>query len=116
MRKALSIISSIVIIFVMVIMILIAGIEHVGIKPYSYENGSAVYVKSVAESDISDKIKIGDKITYILNENNLIATSVVHHIDFDNKYFYVLPDDLYKGENNENMEEFVPVQFSGFKG
>lgn len=116
MRKLLQVISLTIVIIVITVMFLIAGIRVIGITPYSYGNGSTVYVKAVLKTEIENEIEKGDTITYVLNSDNYIATSVVYDIDFEKEYFYVYSSDLtYEGENISD-DMCVPVAFADLKG
>ena len=67
--------------------------------------GDLIYVKKVDPSTV----KVGDPITFILNENLVIATHRVVRIDAENQHFYT------KGDANQT-EDTEPVHFNNLIG
>ena len=70
-----------------------------------YSPGDLLYVQEV---DVRD-IKVGDPITFILNEDLVVATHRVIAIDAANQHFYT------KGDANET-EDAAPVHFNNVLG
>ena len=70
-----------------------------------YMIGDLIYVKKV---DVND-IKVGDDITFVLNENLVVATHQVIGIDAEKQHFYT------KGIANET-EDNDPVHFNNVIG
>ena len=119
MRKSLHIISSVVVFFIIIILILLTGVRIFGIVPYNYSDGSIIYVKPTTDYT---QISVGDRITYILNEDNHIATNVVYSINEDKRFFYIKSSDLSYvtsgGDSALNVdgEPVVPVSFDSLIG
>lgn len=71
----------------------------------TYSVGDLIYVKSVDP----DAVKVGDPITFVLNENLVVATHRVIRIDAENRHFYT------KGDANETADA-APVHFNNLIG
>ena len=71
----------------------------------TYPVGSLIYVKSVDPQDVT----VGQPITFVLNEDLVVATHRVVEIDEENQYFYT------KGDANESMDG-SPVHFKNLIG
>lgn len=71
----------------------------------AYSVGDLIYVKSVDP----DAVKVGDPITFVLNENLVVATHRVIRIDAENRHFYT------KGDANETADA-APVHFNNLIG
>ena len=71
----------------------------------TYSVGDLLYVKSVDP----DSVKVGDPITFVLNEDLVVATHRVVAIDGENRRFTT------KGDANEN-EDAAPVHFNNLIG
>lgn len=92
-RKVWNFISNIVVIGVVLFAILLVGVRLIGLTPFTvlsgsmepkYPVGSLIYVKNVEP----ESIVVGDAITFVLNENLVIATHEVYEIDKANMNFY----------------------------
>ena len=71
----------------------------------TYSVGDLIYVKTVDP----DSVKIGDPITFVLNEDLVVATHRVTAIDAENRQFTT------KGDANET-EDAAPVHFNNLIG
>lgn len=71
----------------------------------TYSVGDLIYVKSVDP----DAVQVGDPITFVLNENLVVATHRVIRIDAENRHFYT------KGDANETADA-APVHFNNLIG
>ena len=71
----------------------------------TYHVGSLIYVKDVEPSEI----QVGDPITFVLNEDLVVATHRVIEIDAENQHFYT------KGDANESPDS-SPVHFNNLIG
>lgn len=71
----------------------------------TYSVGDLLYVKPVDPDDV----KIGDPITFVLNENLVVATHRVVDIDEENLFFFT------KGDANEHADA-APVHFNNLIG
>ena len=94
--------------------ILLVGVRAVGLTPFavlsgsmepSYHVGSLIYVKKEAP----ENIRVGDPVTFVLNEDLLVATHRVIEIDEANQHFYT------KGDANE-APDAMPVHFNNLLG
>lgn len=106
--------STILVAVVVILAILLAGVRIIGLTPYSvlsgsmepaYKTGSLIYVKSVPAAEI----KVGDPITFVMNEDLLVATHRVVEIDEENEIFTT------KGDANEVIDA-SPVHFKNLIG
>ena len=70
-----------------------------------YSVGDLIYVKEVAP----ESVQVGDDITFVLNEDLVVATHQVVRIDAEKKHFYT------KGLAND-VEDGAPVHFNNLMG
>ena len=70
-----------------------------------YNVGDLIYVKDIKPSEI----KVGMPITFVLNEDLVVATHRVVEIDAENQYFYT------KGDANKTVDS-APVHFNNVIG
>ena len=87
-KKVWNVITTVVVVLVVILAILLVGVRLIGFQVFTvlsgsmeptYHVGSLIYVKEVDPADI----KIGDPITFVLNENLVVATHRVVDIDID---------------------------------
>ena len=85
-RKIWSLISTLVVIVIVFLAIALVGVRLVGLTPYTvlsgsmeptYHVGSLIYVKDVDPSEI----RVGDPITFVVNEDLLVATHRVVNVE-----------------------------------
>lgn len=118
MRKTLKILynlfTTLFVIAAVGLAVLLVGVRLFGLTPYSvlsgsmeptYHVGSLIYVEKVEPSEI----QVGDPITFVLNEDLVVATHRVVEIDPDGEHFYT------KGDANENPDA-APVYFKNLLG
>lgn len=114
LKKIWSIVSSVLVAIVVICAIFLMGSRLLGYRVFtvisgsmepSYSVGDLIYVKSVDPNTV----KVGDPITFILNENLVVATHRVIKIDAENQYFYT------KGDANETADA-LPVHFNNLIG
>jgi signal peptidase len=107
-------ITTVLVSAIAVLAILLAGVRLFGLKPFAvlsgsmepaYEVGSLIYVKNALPQDI----KVGDPITFVLNEDLTVATHRVIKIDAGNQQFYT------KGDAN-NAADGAPVHYNNLIG
>lgn len=112
--KTVNIITTILIIIIVLMAVSLIGVRLVGLTPYSvlsgsmeptYHVGSLIYVKDVKPEEIT----VGDPITFVLNENLVVATHRVIKIDSSNQQFYT------KGDANDAADG-SPVNFKNLIG
>lgn len=93
---------------------MLVGVRVIGFTPYAvlsgsmepvYHVGSLIYVKGSAAEDI----EVGDPITFVLNDDLVVATHRVIEIDAENEYFYT------KGDANDSPDS-APVHFNNLLG
>ncbi len=113
-KRIWNIVSGILVGLVVLLAIVLAGPRLLGYQPYAvlsgsmeptYPVGSLIYVKPCDASEV----KVGDPITFVFNEDNLVATHRVVRIDEANQQFYT------KGDAN-NAEDGSPVHFKNLVG
>lgn len=114
LKKIWSITSSVLVVLMVLCAIFLMGSRLLGYQCFTiisgsmqpkYMVGDLIYVKEV---DINS-IKVGDDITFILNEDLVVATHQVIGIDAENQHFYT------KGIANE-VEDADPVHFNNVIG
>ena len=85
-KKIWNVISMLLVIAMVLLAIMLVGVRLVGLTPYSvlsgsmeptYHVGSLIYVKDIDPADI----EIGDPITFVVNEDLLLATHRVVDIE-----------------------------------
>ena len=96
-RKMFQALSLAVLIFLVGGALLMVGTRPFGLTPYvilsgskepSFPAGSIVYVKQIEP----EQVRVGDAITFVLNEELEIATNRVVSIDEGGPYFYTVGD------------------------
>lgn len=113
-KKTWNVISTVLVAIVVIIALLLVGARVFGLQVYAvlsgsmeptYHVGSIIYVKSVDPSEI----KVGDPITFVMNEQLTVATHRVVRIDTENSAFYT------KGDANDDPDA-APVHFNNLLG
>lgn len=113
-KKIWNVISTVLVAIVVIIALLLVGARVFGLQVYAvlsgsmeptYHVGSIIYVKSVDPSEI----KVGDPITFVMNEELTVATHRVVRIDAENSAFYT------KGDANDDPDA-APVHFNNLLG
>lgn len=113
-KKIWDVLSTIIVIFVVICAVFLMGTRLIGFQAYSVLSGSMEPAYSVGdliyvwEKDPED-IKVGDTITFVLNEDLDLATHRVVGIDNENRAF------ITKGDANDNQDN-KPVKFENYKG
>ncbi len=114
LKRIWNVISWALILCVVVLAILLGGVRLIGFKPYTvisgsmeptYHVGSLIYVKAQRP----ESIQVGDPITFILNEDLVVATHRVIQVDLENQHFYT------KGDANDAADG-APVHFNNLIG
>ena len=107
-------ITAVLVIMAVLLAVLLVGVRLVGLQPYTvlsgsmeptYHTGSLIYVKKVKP----EEVEVGQAITFVLNEDLVVATHRVVEIDEENRCFYT------KGDANENADG-APVHFNNLIG
>lgn len=82
MKKIWNCVTSVLIGLVVVLAVALVGVRLIGLKPYvvlsgsmepAYHVGSLIYVKSVDYKEL----KVGDPITFMLNENTVVTHRII---------------------------------------
>lgn len=114
LKKIWNVVSTVLVVIMVLCAVFLMGSRLLGFKCFTvisgsmqpkYMVGDLIYVKEV---DVNN-IKVGDDITFILNEDLVVATHQVVRIDAENKHFYT------KGIANE-IEDKDPVHFNNVIG
>ena len=114
MKKVWNIVSSILVGMVVLLAVFLMGSRLVGYQVFNvisgsmepeYSVGDLIYVKKVNTKDI----KVGMPITFVLNEDLVVATHRVIEVDVENQHFYT------KGDANE-IADNDPVHFNNVIG
>lgn len=113
-KKIWDTVSSILVGLVVVSAVFLMGSRLMGFQAYNvispsmeptYSVGDLIYVKTVDP----DAVKVGDPITFVLNEDLVVATHRVIRIDAEHRHFYT------KGDANETADA-APVHFNNLIG
>ena len=113
-KKAWSIVSIIIVVIVVLCAVFLMGSRIMGYRVFNvlsgsmapqYNVGDLIYVK---ETDPKN-VQVGDPITFVLNEDLVVATHRVVRIDAENSHFYT------KGDANETVDS-TPVHFKNLIG
>jgi signal peptidase I len=113
-KKIWNIATTIIVALVIIMAVLLVGVRLVGLQPYTvlsgsmeptYHTGSLIYVKNVKPQEV----EVGQPITFVLNEDLVVATHRVVEIDEENQHFYT------KGDANTSPDG-SPVHFNNLIG
>ncbi|MBE6717891.1 MAG: signal peptidase I [Ruminococcaceae bacterium] len=113
-KKIWNIISTVLVILVVLCAVFLMGSRLLGYQVYTvlsgsmepeYSVGDLLYVK---KTDVNN-INVGDPITFVLNEELVVATHRVVRIDTEKQHFYT------KGDANQT-EDSSPVHFNNVIG
>lgn len=113
-KRLWNIASTILVVIVVIFAVLLTGIRLIGLHPYTvlsgsmeptYHTGSLIYVKEAKP----EEIEVGQAITFVLNEDLVVATHRVIEIDEENQRFYT------KGDANQSADG-APVHFKNLIG
>ncbi|MBQ3072279.1 MAG: signal peptidase I [Oscillospiraceae bacterium] len=114
MKKVWDIISGVLVALIVVAAVTLVLLRVMGYQVFNvlsgsmeptYSVGDLIYVKNVDP----DAVKVGDPITFVLNEDLVVATHRVIGIDAENRHFYT------KGDANETADA-APVHFNNLIG
>ena len=113
-KKVRSVVSTILVVLVVLAAIFLMGSRLIGYRVFNivsgsmepkYSVGDLIYVKEVDPATIQP----GDVITFVLNEDLVVATHRVTRVDAEKQHFYT------KGDANET-EDGAPVHFKNVIG
>ena len=113
-KKIWDTVTTALVVIVVIFAVFLMGSRLVGLQVFNvvsgsmeptYSLGDLIYVKTVDP----DAVKVGDPITFVLNEDLLVATHRVVAIDRENRQFTT------KGDANET-EDARPVHFNNLIG
>ena len=113
-KKIWDTVTTTLVILVVIFAIFLMGSRLVGLQVFNvisgsmeptYSVGDLLYVKTVDP----DGVKVGDPITFVLNEDLVVATHRVVAVDRENRQFVT------KGDANET-EDANPVHFNNLVG
>jgi len=114
LKKAWNVISTVLVVLIVLCAVFLIGTRILGYRVFTvisgsmepeYSVGDLIYVKPV---DVNT-IKVDDPITFIMNEDLVVATHRVVEIDAENKHFYT------KGDANNTIDS-SPVHFNNVIG
>lgn len=113
-KKVWDVVTTVLVTLVVIFAIFLMGSRIVGLQVFhvssasmepTYSVGDLLYVKEVDP----DSVKVGDPITFVLNEDLVVATHRVVAIDSENRRFTT------KGDAN-TTEDAAPVHFNNLIG
>ena len=107
-------VTTVLVVIVVIFAVFLMGSRMMGLQVFNvisgsmeptYSVGDLLYVKTVDP----DSVKVGDPITFVLNEDLVVATHRVVAIDSQNRQFTT------KGDANKS-EDVAPVHFNNLIG
>ena len=113
-KKIWDLVTTVIVTLVVIFSVFLMGSRLVGLQVFNvispsmeptFGVGDLIYVKQVDP----DSVKVGDPITFVLNEDLVVATHRVVRVDAENRHFYT------KGDANET-EDASPVHFNNLIG
>ena len=113
-KKVWDAVTTVLVVLVVLFAVFLMGSRLMGMQVFNvisgsmeptYSVGDLIYVKTVDP----DAVKVGDPITFVLNEDLVVATHRVVAIDSEGRWFYT------KGDANEH-EDAAPVHFNNLVG
>jgi len=114
MKKIWNIVSTTLVVIVVLCAVFLMGSRLIGFRVFNvisgsmepfYSVGDLIYVKEVNPNEI----EVGTPITFVLNEDLVVATHRVIKIDAENQHFYT------KGDANDTADS-APVHFNNVIG
>lgn len=114
LKKIWNTVTTVLVVLFVLLAVFLMGSRIMGYKVFTvisgsmepeYSVGDLIYVKSIAPTDV----KVGDPITFVLNENLVVATHRVIEIDAENERYYT------KGDAND-APDAQPVHFNNLIG
>lgn len=115
LKRIWNIVSTLLVILVVLCAVLLMGSRLLGYRVFNvlsgsmeptYSTGDLIYVKTVKDKST---IQVGDPITFILNENLVVATHRVVEVDTEKQLFYT------KGDANNTVDS-SPVHYNNVIG
>ena len=113
-KKIWDTVTTVLVVLVVIFAMFLMGSRMMGLQVFNvisgsmeptYSVGDLLYVKTVDP----DSVKVGDPITFVLNEDLVVATHRVVAIDSENRQFTT------KGDAN-STEDAAPVHFNNLIG
>lgn len=114
LKKAWGTLSTLLVVLIVLCAVFLMGSRLMGYQVFNvisgsmeptYSPGDLIYVKDVTP----ETIQVGTPITFILNEDLVVATHRVVEVDLENRHFYT------KGDANETVDA-SPVHFNNVIG
>lgn len=114
LKKIWNVVSTILVVLIVLCAVFLMGSRLMGYQVFNvisgsmepeYSVGDLIYVKDVNPYEI----EVGTPITFVLNEDLVVATHRVVEIDIENQYFYT------KGDANQTADS-SPVHFNNVIG
>ena len=114
MKKIWDTVTTVIVVLAVICSVFLMGSRLVGLQVFNvisgsmeptYSEGDLIYVKKVAPA----AVKVGDPITFVLNEDLVVATHRVVEIDRENQCFYTQGDAL-------DHRDGAPVHFNNLVG
>lgn len=114
LKKIWNAVTTVLVAAMVLLAVLLVGVRLVGLTPFAvlsgsmepaYPTGSLIYVKKVP----AENVRVGDPITFVLNEDLVVATHRVVEIDRENQWFTT------KGDANDAADG-APVHFNNLIG
>lgn len=114
LKKVWNVLSTVIVVFMVLCAVFLMGSRLMGYQVFNvvsgsmeptYSVGDLIYVKKVNPNEI----EVGMPITFVLNEDLVVATHRVIEVDAENQHFYT------KGEANDTADA-SPVHFNNVIG
>lgn len=117
-KKIFDIVTTVLVTLVVVLALLLVGARVVGLRVFTvlsgsmeptYSPGDLIYVRSIDAEDVAQEVKAGMPLTFVLNEDLVVATHRVVEVDLENQHIYT------KGDANDTTDA-SPVRFENVIG
>ena len=114
LKKVWNILTWLLVLLTVTLAVLLVGVRVIGLTPYvilsgsmepTYMTGGIIYVKTTTP----EQIEVGDPITFVMNDNLVIATHRVVDINEAERFFTT------KGDANDSVDG-APVRFENLVG
>ena len=117
-KKIFDVVTTVLVTLVVVLALLLVGARVVGLRVFTvlsgsmeptYSPGDLIYVRSIDTENVAREVEPGMPLTFVLNEDLVVATHRVVEIDLEKQHIYT------KGDANDTTDA-VPVRFENVIG
>ena len=117
-KKIFDVVTTVLVTLVVVLALLLVGARVVGLRVFTvlsgsmeptYSPGDLIYVRSIDTENVAREVEPGMPLTFVLNEDLVVATHRVVEIDLEKQHIYT------KGDANDTTDA-APVRFENVIG